>query len=284
MQRSGYEILDTLKDLAPILKKITGQDMGISIIGDNTILAYEPAETLDLKTRAGEPAFKKAEGPVARCLTSGEQVVQLFRKEDSPFGVPFFNCSTPIKDNGKVIGCIVTTQPVVNLEKINTFAGELAASAQQFSAGMTELTTETGQISDNCKRLEQMQKDLMEAISKTDEIVSFIKNVAGQTNLLGLNAAIEAARVGEVGKGFSVVAEEVRKLAAVSSQSVKEITGSLQKINYSLKTLGESTTSFDRSVYQQSETIQELTASSQNLAAMATDLSAIAEKMFSAKV
>ncbi|TGE39117.1 chemotaxis protein [Desulfosporosinus fructosivorans] len=282
MQRSGGEVLEMMKELAPILKDITGQDMGISVIKDDIILTYVAAKSLDLKTKAGD-TLKVNNGPVARCLKSGEQVVQVFRKDESPFGVPFINCSTPIKDGGKVVGCIVMTQPITNLEKINTFAGELAGSAQQFSAGMMELYTKAMEISDNSKRLEQLQINLSEAVSQTDQIVDFIKSVARQTNLLGLNASIEAARLGESGRGFSVVAEEVRKLAAVSAESVKKITQSLQEINKSIQALGESTSSFEASVSRQSDTIQELTASSQNLAAMATDLSAVADEMFSVK-
>lgn len=61
-------------------------------------------------------------------------------------------------------------------------------------------------------------------------IVDIIRSIAGQTNLLALNAAIEAARAGEHGRGFSVVSEEIRKLAESSNQSAKEIAGIVSQI------------------------------------------------------
>lgn len=214
-----------------------------------------------------------------QCMKTGSRVIRMISREQSAFDIPYIACAYPIKEGNTALGCVITTQNITNQEKIHSIAGDLAASSQEFSASMEELAAGAQQLTSVSEELSKLGEELAETIRHTDEIVAFIRNISQQTNLLGLNAAIESARVGEAGRGFSVVAEEVRKLAAVSAESVKNINASLQKTQGSIVRMNEKVVSIDKTAQNQAASIGEMAKNSQGLAEMAGELSSVSEHM-----
>jgi methyl-accepting chemotaxis protein len=239
-------------------------------------VAYEPPKSFSLPIKVGEPV----KGKIAeRCLETGYRIIQAVGSDKALGGIPYFVCGMPFSDNGKVVGCVLTSQMIANQEKVNSIAHGLAASSQEMTAGMEELSSRAAALAISSRDIENLSVGLDQTTKQTDEIVSFIRNVASQTNLLGLNAAIEAARVGDMGRGFGVVADEVRRLAVASGDSVSRITQSLRRIQESVATLSQKIQSIDENVENQAKSIQEIADASQELAAMASSLSLVSADM-----
>ncbi|WP_416863940.1 methyl-accepting chemotaxis protein, partial [Helicobacter ganmani] len=161
-------------------------------------------------------------------------------------------------------------QEAVN--KLTNLTNSQASSLEQTAQAVEEITSSMQNVSSKTSEVIQQSEDIK-------NVIGIIRDIADQTNLLALNAAIEAARAGEHGRGFAVVADEVRKLAERTQKSLGEIEANTNLLVQSINDMGESIREQTTGVTQINDAISHLESVTQENVEIANASSEISERV-----
>lgn len=260
---SNINIVDALLKSLPYISLILREPASLTVYDHEKVLDVIMTEKFNLGFEKGMKLLDSYQD-FAVLKNGREATLSTLPKE--VFGVELDTLNVPIFDdhnNVVAVFCVSYDQSNQNqlediIQENQDINANLVDMVQHVAAHAEELQATSEQILENTRLAVQNS-------SQINKVAGFIREISEQTNLLGLNAAIEAARVGEAGAGFGVVASEVRKLSVDAKQATTDIDASLKDV---------------QQVIQQMEVeVSQIAASSQEQANLVASFTDVIEKL-----
>jgi methyl-accepting chemotaxis protein len=161
-----------------------------------------------------------------------------------------------VAERGRGLAEAVATraeQASMNVQTVASATQQLAASIREISSQVQRSVAVSNRATDETNRTSDLIHGLSDAAEKIGSIIQLIQAIASQTNLLALNATIEAARAGDAGKGFAIVASEVKNLATQTAQATKQIADQIATIQSATGQSVEAITQFGSTVREMAD-------------------------------
>jgi uncharacterized protein YoxC len=202
--------------------------------------------------------------------------------DDSVYGVPVSIVNYPLFDednSNEIIGTFGIVIPKKSANQLRNLSNNLQDGLSNVSSAIQQLTASASQIHTSERELNNSINEIYKLSESINEVSAFIKQVSEQSNMLGLNASIEAARAGDAGRGFNVVAQQIRKLSEQSKGAVPKIKELTDRIKEKVDITSKQSQITLQSSQEQADASGEITVGIEGLTNLSEELNKIAQNI-----
>lgn len=222
------EKLQQLIDLLPMIRQLFNEEIFMVLLdSEGVVQGFSIPDGETPLYHVGD-VFEDPTGAMQEVLRTGRPKHNLLEKEG--MGGSFEGMLVPVKDGNKVVGCLTCTKSADIKQQMAEIAVKFHESVSNIRTSMDDVVGGICNLSEMLTDMSEMTNNVEGDVHNTVEVVNKISSNASRSNILALNASIEAARSGEYGRGFAVVANQMGKLAEDSGNSATEIKSTLNTI------------------------------------------------------
>ena len=264
------KILEALTLAAPYMHMALKEEAIVAVVEKEThiMLNYLPGKRVDSGYVVGELVN-----------TNDENVMLAFKGQSADviipqdvYGVAINAFSFPVKENGKVVGALAFGLPIDDAMKLEQYMDSMKSIIDNLQDQVHTVASHSEELAATSEEINDQAQHALEDAEKTNDVTDLIRTISRQTNLLGLNASIEAARAGQHGAGFNIVAEEVRKLSMETSNATGSIESSLKNIHSNLENLRQNMSHVNAASNEQAELVQSFSEIIEELNALSEEM------------
>ncbi|AIW42196.1 MULTISPECIES: methyl-accepting chemotaxis protein [Paenibacillus] len=255
--------IDALIAAIPYIQQIMREKVTLALFDRTHVLMYTQSEGMDLGFETGSELLEDYKD--FAMLKNGREA-SLTHIPAEILGFPLDMISIPVFDEkGEVIAAFAASYNLTNKNQLDQIVSENRSITEQLIDMVQHVAAHSEELQATSEQILKNTQIAVQNSGKINQVAVFIKEISDQTNLLGLNAAIEAARVGEAGAGFGIVAQEVRKLSVESKKATVDIEGALKDVQNSIR--------------QMEQEIEQIVSSSQEQATLVGSFTEVMERM-----
>lgn len=255
-------MIDAFVMVGPLLQSLVNDDITVGIYDTEKLIINFPAKSFSLNVSPGDPLV---EGDiVTNAIRQNQNIAQAVPAE--LFGTDIVARAIPLHNEaGQVVGGVGVGISIERAQQLSDISSNISSVVNDVTQTVQSMAESISDLAENMTVVSEKAVEVNKRTEAIEQVSIVVKDLADQSNLLGLNAAIESARAGEHGKGFSVVADEIRKMATNSKTQATEIQTMTDNIKQIISTLNESIQEVNAESDSQSGAIEELNATMEEI-------------------